>query len=272
MHTIADLETIKTRMKGAWNAGDYGRFATYMEQGAVEILNSWNIKTGQSMLDVACGTGQISIPAAKSGIKVTGVDIAENSIIFAISRAREEGLDVKFEVGDAECLDYEDNSFDVVASVVGAMFAPRPDKAASELIRVCKPGGRILMVNWTPTGMVGQMFKTIGQHVPPPSDVPPPPLWGVEEIVKDRFGDRISSLRLQRKNYPLWYYPFGVPEVVQFFFDCYGPTEKAYQSLDNDGRRSLRAGLDKVFSEYNTAKDGTTVFASEYLEVEAVKK
>lgn len=272
MHTIANLDTIKTRMKGAWNAGDYGRFATYMEPGAVEILNNWKINPGQTMLDVACGTGQMSIPAARSGVNVTGVDIADNSIYYAQNRARAEGLDAKFEVGDAECLDYEDNSFDVVATVVGAMFAPRPDKVASELLRVCKPGGRILMVNWTPTGMVGHMFKTIGQHVPSPSDVPPPPLWGVEEIVKDRFDENISSLKLQRKYYPLWYYPFGVPEVVQFFFDCYGPTEKAYQSLDDDGRKSLRAGLEKVFSEYNIATDGTTVFESEYLEVEAVKK
>lgn len=271
MSTIQNIEIIKTKMKAAWNAGDYGKFATFMEPGAIEILNSWNIKPGETLLDVACGTGQISIPAARNGIKVTGVDIAPNSIEFANKKAQAEGLDATFEEGDAECLTYADNSFDVVASIVGAMFAPQADRVASELLRVCKPGGRILMVNWTPQGMVGQMFKEIGRHVPPPSTVPPPPLWGDEETVKERFGHGVSSLTLTKKYYPLWHYPFDVPELVQFFFDTYGPTEKAYAALDDKGRQALREGLEKVFSESNTATNGTTTFEAEYLEVEAVK-
>jgi len=270
MSTIPNIEVVKTKMKGAWNAGDYGTFATYMEPGAIEILEGWNILPGQTLLDVACGAGQISIPAARAGIKATGVDIAPSSLESARKRA-EEGLDVTFDEGDAENLPYDDNSFDVVATVVGAMFAAQPDKVASELLRVCKSGGRILMVNWTPQGMVGHMFREIGRHVPPPPNVEPPPLWGDEETVKERFGDGVSSLRLTKKNYPLWTYPFSVAEVVQFFFDTYGPTEKAYESLDNRGRKSLREGLERVFSEYNTSTNGTTDFASEYLEVEAVK-
>jgi ubiquinone/menaquinone biosynthesis C-methylase UbiE len=272
MNTIPNIEVIKTKMKGAWNAGDYGTFATYMEPGAIEILESWNILPGQILLDVACGSGQISIPASRAGIKATGVDIAPSSLEFARRRAEQEGLDAIFNEGDAESLPYEDNSFDVVATVVGAMFAPDPDKVASELLRVCKPGGRILMVNWTPQGMVGHMFREIGRHVPPPANVQPPPLWGDEETVKDRFGDGVSSLTLTKKIYPLWSYPFGVPEVVQFFFDKYGPTEKAYAALDEEGKKSLRAGLEKVYSDYNTATNGTTTFVAEYLEVEAVKK
>jgi len=271
MSTIPNLEVIKIKMKGAWNAGDYGMFATYMEPGAIKILESWNIVPGQTLLDVACGTGQISIPAARMGMKVTGVDIAPNSIEYARRRAQEEELDATFDEGDAENLPYDDNSFDVVATVVGAMFAPQADKVALELLRVCKPGGRILMVNWTPQGMVGHMFREIGRHTPPPANVPPPPLWGDEETVKERFGDSVSSLALTKKNYPLWTYPFGTSEVVQFFFDTYGPTEKAYASLDYEGKQSLRDGLERVFSEYNTSTNGTTDFASEYLEVEAVK-
>lgn len=272
MGTIPNIDVIKTKMKGAWNAGDYGIFATYMEPGAVEILEGWNILPDKTLLDVACGSGQIAIPAARSGVKVTGVDIAPKSLEFARKRAEEEGLQVKFDEGDAESLPYEDNSFDVVATVLGAMFAPDPDKVASELLRVCKPGGRILMVNWTPQGMVGHMFKEIGRHLPPPPNVEPPPLWGDEETVKERFGDGVSSLTLTKKHYPLWTYPFGVPEVVQFFFDYYGPTEKGYESLDDKGRESLREGLERVFSEYNTSTDGTTDFAAEYLDVEAIKK
>jgi len=272
MSTIPNIQEIKTRMKGAWNAGDYGVFATYMEAGAEEILNSWNIKKGQSFLDVACGSGQISIPASRAGLNVTGIDIAPNSIEFAKSRASNEGLNAVFEEGDAESLRFEDNTFDVVATIVGAMFAPQPDKVASELLRVCKPGGRVLMVNWTPTGMVGEMFKAIGRVVPPPSNVEPPVLWGVEEIVEDRLGHGCSKLNLTRKTYPLWNYPFDVPEVVEFFFNYYGPTQKAYQSLDKQGQNELRAGLEEVFSKHNIEKSGTTTFISEYLEVEAIKK
>jgi len=271
MNTMPNIDVIKERMKNAWNAGDYGSFAKYMEPGAIEILNDWNILPGQTLLDVACGTGQLSIPAARNGVKVTGVDIAPNSIELARQRAEMEGLDAVFEEGDAECLHYKDNTFDVVVTLVGAMFAPQPDKVAAELIRVCKPGGRILMVNWTPQGMVGKMFKEIGAHVPPPSNVAPPPLWGDEATVKERFGDKVSSLALTKKNYPLWTYPFDVPELVQFFFDCYGPTEKAYASLDSEGQNALRTGLEKVFSDGNIATDGTTHLVGEYLEVEAVK-
>jgi len=272
MSTIPNIVEIKAKMKGAWNAGDYGVFATYMEPGAQEILDTWKLTPGNTFLDVACGAGQISIPASRAGLEVTGVDIADNSIEIAKRRAMKEKLDAKFEVGDAESLSFIDNSFDVVATIVGAMFAPQADEVSSELLRVCKPGGRILMVNWTPSGMVGEMFKAIGSLVPPPSNVEPPVLWGVEEIVEERLGHGCSELKLTRKNYPLWTYPFEVPEVVEFFFNYYGPTEKAYNSLDGDGQAELRKRLEEVFSRHNIGKNGATTFVAEYLEVDAVKK
>ena len=272
MSTIKNIEEIKIKMKNAWNSGDYGKFATFMEPGAIEILKGWNIAPGEKLLDVACGSGQIAIPAARAGVNVTGVDISPNWIALARERAEAEGLDVKFDEGDAEDLPYEDGSFDVVATIVGAMFAPQPDRVATELLRVCRPGGRILMVNWTPEGMVGHMFREIGKHAPPPQGVAPPVLWGDEKTVRDRFSDGLSSLRLTRKDYPLWTYPFGPEELVQFFFDFYGPTEKAYGSLDETGKESLRKGLERVFSDHNVSKNGTTSLRAEYLEVEAVKK
>ena len=259
-------------MKNAWNSGDYAKFATFMEPGAIEILSGWNIAPGDKLLDVACGSGQISIPAARAGVKVTGVDISPNWVAYARKRAEDEGLDAQFDEGDAEDLPYEDDTFDVVATVVGAMFAPQPDKVASELLRVCRPGGRVLMVNWTPEGMVGHMFREIGKHAPPPAGVAPPVLWGDERTVRDRFLGGISSLKLKRKQYPLWTYPFSTKELVQFFFDYYGPTEKAYGSLDNAGKESLRKGLERVFSEHNISQNGTTDLRAEYLEVEAIKK
>lgn len=272
MRVIPNIDTIKSRMRDAWNAGDYGKFATYMEPGAEEILKGWRIPQGLSLLDVACGTGQISILASKAGINVTGVDIASNSIEVARGRAGREGLDAKFDEGDAESLPYADGSFDTVATLVGAMFAPQPEKVAREFVRVCKPGGRMLMVNWTPEGFVGQMFKTLGRYVPPPSDVPSPLLWGNEEVVKERFGHSVSHIILTKKIYPLWDYPFDVPEVVQFFFDNYGPMNKAINALDEEGGKSLRADLERVFSEFNIAENGATTLFGEYLEVDAIKK
>ena len=204
IQNIQNIDTIKSRMRDAWNAGDYGKFATYMEPGALEILKGWRISRGQNLLDVACGAGQLSILASMAGINVIGVDIASNSIAAARSRAIREGLDAKFDEGDAECLPYPNGSFDVVATVVGAMFAPQPDIVAGEFVRVCKPGGRMLMVNWTPEGFVGQMFKTLGKYVPPPSGVPSPLLWGNDEIVKERFGHSVSHMILTKRIYPLW--------------------------------------------------------------------
>src|SRR4028119_2091218 len=182
------MESLKGRLKATWMAGDYGHFAKYLEPGAMEFLARLPVQTGTRMLDVACGAGQISIPAARAGARVTGVDIATNSIERARARAREEGLDARFDEGDAEELPYGDASFDVVASLFGAMFAPRPERAAAVWVRVCRPGGRIVMGNWTPEGFVGQMFKVIGKHVPPPALMPSPLLWGDEARVRERAG------------------------------------------------------------------------------------
>src|ERR687893_2047597 len=156
-------------LKATWMSGDYGTFARYLEPSAMEFLGRLRVEPGTEMLDVACGAGQISIPAARAGARVTGVDIATNSIERARSRTQDEGLDARFDEGDAEMLPYGDASFDVVASLFGAMFAPRPERVAAELVRVCRPGGRIVMGNWTPGGFVGRMFKVIGRHVPPPA-------------------------------------------------------------------------------------------------------
>src|SRR5512139_443741 len=181
-----EMETIKTRLKATWMSGDYGLFATYLEPGALEFLARIPIEPGMRVLDVACGAGQISIPAARAGAKVTGIDIATNLIEQARARAQAENLDARFDEGDAEMLPYEDSSFDLVVSLIGAMFAPRPELVAAELKRVCRPGGRIIMANWTPSGFVGQMFRAHGKHVLPPAIVLPPVKWGDEETVRER--------------------------------------------------------------------------------------
>src|SRR5918997_4440096 len=189
-----EMETLKARLKATWMAGDYGTFAKYLEPGALEFLERLPVQAGTEMLDVAGGGGQISVPAARAGARVTGVDIATNSIEQARARAQDEGLDARFDEGDAEMLPYEDASFDLVVSLIGAMFAPRPDRVAAELVRVCRPGGRVVMANWTPEGHVGQMFKIIGQHVPPPPLMASPVKWGDEATVRERFSDGTTSI------------------------------------------------------------------------------
>ena len=162
-----EMEALKARLKTTWMSGDYAHFAQYLEPGARAFLKRLHIEPGTNMLDVGCGAGQIAIPAARAGALVTGVDIAANLIDKARDRAADEGVDVRFDEGDAEMLPYPTASFDLVVSLIGAMFAPRPSMVAAELLRVCRPGGRIAMANWTPEGHVGQMFKTVGSHVPP---------------------------------------------------------------------------------------------------------
>ena len=271
MNAASDIETIKTRLKATWMSGDYGTFSKYLEPGALEILAGWGIAPGSDMLDVGCGAGQIAIPAARAGVNVTGVDIATNSILEARARSAGEGVSVQFEEGDAEQLPYPDASFDTVVSLIGAMFAPRPELVAKELVRVCRAGGRIIMANWTPAGFVGQMFKVNGKHVPPPPGVPPPVLWGDEATVRERLRDGIADLKLTRRIYPSVKYPFGVPEVVEFFRKFYGPTNRAFAALDAAGQAALRSDLEQLWAESNRATDGTTWVEPEYLEVIAVR-
>ena len=269
-----EMEALKGRLKATWMSGDYGHFATYLESGALEFLSRVNVEPGARVLDVACGAGQISIPMSRAGAKVTGVDIAANLIEQARARAQAEHLDARFEEGDAEMLPYADGSFDVVISLIGAMFAPRPERVAVELKRVCRPGGKIIMGNWTPAGFVGQMFKIHGKHVPPPAIMAPPVKWGDEEVVRERFQGGISHLKLNRRLYP-FRYPFPPSEVVEFFRTYYGPSNKAFAALSAhsfEKQAALRADLEQLWTENNTATDGTTSIDSEYLEVVAIRQ
>ena len=265
-----EMETLKGKLRGMWIAGDFGEIAKAIEDGAAEFVGRLGLKPGDKVLDVACGTGNTAIPAARTGADVTGVDIAPNLIDQAVARAVAEGVKAKFEVGDAEALQYDDASFDAVVTMFGAMFAPRPDVTASELKRVTKPGGLIAMANWTPEAFTGQMFKTGAKHVPPPPGMPPPVLWGSEDTVRERFSEGISDLKLERRKI-VFTYPFGPAEVVEHFRKYFGPTQKAFEALDETGQAALRADLEALWNQHNQATDGTTKVESEYLEVRATK-
>jgi SAM-dependent methyltransferase len=266
----AEMEALKARLKATWMSGDYGHFAKYLEPGALEFLKRLNIAPGTRMLDVGCGAGQIAIPAARAGVRVTGIDIASNSIEQAKARARADGVEVQFDEGDAEMLPYEDASFDLVVSLIGAMFAPRPECVAAELVRVCRPGGRIAMANWTPEGHVGQMFKVIGRHVPPPPLMASPVKWGDEAAVRERLREGTSELTTTKRMYPMKY-PFPPAEVVDFFCTYYGPTVRAMAALDANGQAALHRELEQLWTDNNQARDGTTHVEAEYLEVLATR-
>ncbi|HJV39423.1 MAG TPA: class I SAM-dependent methyltransferase [Geothrix sp.] len=266
-----DMAALKARLKAVWMAGNYGHFATYLEPGALEFLNRLGPEPGTRMLDVACGAGQIAIPAARAGVRVTGIDIATNSIEAARSRAKAEGVEARFEEGDAEMIAYEDGAFDLVVSLIGAMFAPRPEQVAAELVRVCRPGGRIAMANWTPGGFVGQMFKAVGKHVPPPPLMAPPVKWGDEATVRERFREGVAKVETRKCLYPMRY-PFPPGDVVDFFQAYYGPVNRAFAALDADGQQALHQDLEQLWADHNRAQDGTTDVEAEYLEVVAVRE
>ncbi len=265
-----EMQALKARLKTVWMAGDYGHFAKYMEPSAMKFFTRLPLKPETRMLDVACGAGQIAIPAARVGARVTGIDIATNLIEQARARAQAERLNVRFDEGDAEMLPYANASFDLVTTLIGAMFAPRPERVAAELVRVCQPHGRIVMANWTPEGFVGQMFKVIGKHVPPPGLMPSPVLWGSEAMVRERLRDGVAELRMTRQFY-LFDYPFPPAEVVEFFRAYYGPTNRAFAALPEEGRAALRRDLENLWTQHNRATDGTTRVEAEYLEVVATR-
>jgi SAM-dependent methyltransferase len=266
----SELEALKTKLRDTWIAGDFGQIAKSYESGAADFVKRLNLQPGTRLLDVACGTGNLALPASRLGAVVTGVDIAPNLIEQARQKAASEALSAKFDVGDAESLPYADESFDAVVTMFGAMFAPRPELAAAEIKRVCRSGGLIAMANWTPTGLAGQMFKTVSAHVPPTPGMPAPVLWGDPTIVRERLSEGISKLETTTRKITL-NYPFSPAEVVEHFRNYFGPTQTTFNSLDENEQAALRRDLEELWASNNQATDGTTRCESEYLEVVAVR-
>lgn len=266
-----EMSSLKTRLKSTWESGDYGHFSKYLEKGALEFFNRLNLKPGTKLLDIACGAGQLTIPAARKGIDVTGLDLASNLVAQAKAKATAAGLDIKIMQGDAEDLPFADNAFDTTLSLIGAMFAPRPDLVAAEMVRTCKPAGKVIMGNWTPEGFVGQMFKVVGKFAPPPAIMPSPLLWGNENVCRERFGHAIKDLKITRHLYPLEY-PFGPAKVADFFFEFYGPTNRAMAAQTDDSKKkAFREEMADLWSHHNKASGDQTQVLGEYLEVIGIK-
>lgn len=264
-----EMEALKSRLKATWMAGDFGQIARSYTPGAEEFVARLNLTPGVRVLDVACGTGNLAIPAARAGARVTGVDIASNLLEQGRARAAAAGLPIEFDEGDAEQMPYPDASFDVVVTMFGAMFAPRPEPTAAELLRVCRAGGRIAMANWTPAGFIGQMFKITGTHVPPPPDMAPPMRWGDQASVQERLKG-VKELTFTPRLITFTF-PMAPPDVVEFFRLYYGPTQRAFGALDAERQKALRGDLERLWSQHNRAREGSTQVESEYLEVLAVR-
>lgn len=264
----AEMNSLKQKLKDTWSAGDFGQIARSYESGAGEFISRLSLKNGQEVLDVACGTGNLAFSAATTGARVIGIDIAPNLIAQAKERASLEKIDAIFEEGDAENLPYPDSGFDVVVSMFGAMFAPRPELVASELLRVTRDGGTIAMANWTATSFIGSIFKTIASLVPPPSIMPSPLLWGDESIVRQRFGSQVKDLKMERRLIA-FHFDLEPVEVVSFWREYYGPTQRAFDALEKEPEQQelLRQALVDLWKTANTATGSRTVVQSEFLEI-----
>jgi len=266
------IEQLKQNLRSMWMAGDFGVVAKTIASGGEDFIRRLAIPSGSRVLDVACGTGNLAIPLARSGCIVTGVDIAPNLLEQARQRAKTEGLQATFDEGDAEQLPYADGTFDAVVTMFGAMFAPRPELVSSELARVLKPGGLLAMANWNPESFTGDMFRMGSKHVPPPPGIPPPVLWGDPETVRKRLDGKFKDIQMELMPI-LFDLPTSPAGAVDFFRTYFGPTKTQFSRLDSAGQAALAADLEALWAKANTAPDPAnhTLVPNQYLQVKAVR-
>jgi ubiquinone/menaquinone biosynthesis C-methylase UbiE len=267
---VVDYTALKGRQRIAWQTGDYARVGVMMQLIAEQLVESADIRAGQTVLDVACGQGNAALAAARRNAQATGVDYAPNLLEQGRARARAEHLEIDFKEADAEDLPFPDGSFDLVLSTVGVMFAPNQERVADELVRVTRPNGRIGLASWEPRGMGGELFKIVAKYAPPPPGVRPVALWGSREHLAQLFGDRVQWTSLLSRDY-VW--RFLSPEhFSDFFREYYGPITRASGGLDEGRRQELAADLTQLAERFNTATDGTLVAPFQYLEAVGTRR
>jgi ubiquinone/menaquinone biosynthesis C-methylase UbiE len=249
----------------AWASGDYAVIGTTLQIVGESLAEACDLRWDEKVLDVAAGNGNATLAAARRGCKVTSTDYVSTLLERGAERARAERLDVTFEVADAEALPYDDASFDVVLSTFGVMFAPDQATSASEMARVCRPGGRIGLANWTPEGFIGQLFKTLGRQLPPPPGVQPPSLWGVETHLHSLFGERATAINVTRRLFNFRYR--SAAHFIDVFRTWYGPVHKAFAALPADKGIALERDLTDLLNGMNRGGAGSLVVPGEYLEI-----
>ena len=259
-----DLAALKSRQQVAWASGDYSVIGARLQIVGESLCEALDLRSGEKVLDIAAGNGNATLAAARRWAEVTSTDYVPELLERGRERAMANGLSVEFQQADAEALPFKDASFDVIVSTFGVMFTPDQDKAAKEMLRVCRPGGRIGMANWTPESFIGQVFKTIGQHIPPMPGVRSPALWGTKARLEEMFGGQASIEATSR----MYNFRYRSPaHWLEVFRTWYGPVHKAFEALPQPGKTALEEDFLALIARFNRAKDGTMVVPAEYLEV-----
>jgi len=263
--SVADYTTIKTKQNAAWASGDYAIVGTTLQIVGESLAEALDLRAGQKVLDVAAGNGNFTLAAARRWADVTSSDYVPTLLARGEERSTAERLNVTYEVADAEDLPFAEAAFDVVASTFGVMFTPNQEKAAAEMLRVCRSGGKIGLANWTPDGFIGALFKVIGRYLPPPAGLRSPAYWGTRSGLSELFGAGAGDIRITEKTFAFRY---KSPEHwLSVFREFYGPLHKAFAALDTKAQFSLSQDLIDLVSQFNGASDGTMVVPSDYVEV-----
>ncbi len=270
MNALIDLVALKGRQQAAWASGDYALIGTTLQLVGEQLAEACDLRFDERVLDVAAGNGNATLAAARRGGRVTSTDYVASLLERGAERARAERFDVSFQVADVEALPFADASFDAVLSTFGVMFAPDHPKAATEMARVCRPGGRIGLANWTPGGFIGQLFKTLGRQLPPPPGLQPPTFWGVETHIETLFGDSARAIAVVPRMFAFRYR--SAAHFIETFRNWYGPLHKAFAALESDKAEALRSDLLDLLNRLNTAGPGSLVVPSEYLEIVVTRR
>src|SRR3954469_15551626 len=265
-----DLAAMKTKQQAAWSSGNYAIVGSTLQIVGEELCEAMDLKAGAKVLDVAAGNGMASLAAARRWCEVTSTDYVPALLERGRARAKAEGWTMEFQEADAENLPFGTESFDVVLSTFGVMFTPNQDKAAAELLRVCKPKGQIGLANWTPDGFIGQTFKTLGKYLPPPAGAKSPALWGTEARIAEMFEAGATSIKTEKRHFTFRYR--SPDHFLWTFKTFYGPMLKAFAALDEMNQNALAKDVLALIGKMNRAEDGTMVVPSEYLEVVVVKR
>ncbi|ODT21151.1 MAG: SAM-dependent methyltransferase [Hyphomicrobium sp. SCN 65-11] len=264
-----NLAAVKARQQGAWSSGDYAVVGTTLQIVGEDLCEALDLRAGQKVLDVAAGNGNVSLAAARRWCDVISTDYVPALLERGRQRAAAERLKIDFQEADAEALPFADNTFDAVVSTFGVMFTPDQEKAASEMARVCRPGGKIGLANWTPEGFIGQLFKTLGQHLPPPAGVKSPALWGKRERLAEIFGSA-AAIKAEPRAFAFRYR--SPQHFLDVFKNYYGPLLKAFEALEPPKQAALHADVLDLIARFNRSGDDTMVVPSEYLEVVITKR
>ena len=267
---LSDLGPLKTRQQATWASGDFAVIGTTLQIVGETLCEALDLRAGQRVLDVAAGNGNAALAAARRWCHVTATDYVPTLLDRAQERAFAERLPMEFEIADAEALPYADGSFDAVTSTFGVMFTPNHEKPATEMLRVCRAGGKIGLANWTSDGFIGQLFKVIGRYIPPPKDMKSPALWGTKAHILDLFGTDAWAIEIETKTFMFRYR--SADHWIEIFRTYYGPVLKAFEALDASQRTALTADLKTLIAQFNVARDGTMVVPGDYLQAVIVKR